>query len=164
MSIAAGGLRVFDAAAVRAGLAPDATRVAVRAAMIALSDGRVRQNLRSFIGLGEGRTFAMMPAALPGAIGGERAAFGAKLVSVFHDGAGRKAHEGLVVLFDGESGAPICIADAGEVTAIRTPAASAAATEALASPRRRQLDGAGSGPPGHGPHPGHLARPDTRRR
>ena len=36
----------------------DATRGAVREAMIALSDGRVRQQLRSFIGLGEGRTFA----------------------------------------------------------------------------------------------------------
>jgi ornithine cyclodeaminase/alanine dehydrogenase-like protein (mu-crystallin family) len=129
MPTAVGRLIVFDAGEVRRGLDPDATRAAVREAMIALSDGRVRQNLRSFIGLGEGRTFAMMPAAL-----GERAAFGAKLVSVFHDGAGRKAHEGVVVLFDGEDGAPICIADAGEVTAIRTPAASAAATEALARP------------------------------
>jgi ornithine cyclodeaminase/alanine dehydrogenase-like protein (mu-crystallin family) len=129
MPSAVGGLIVFDAAAVRAGLEPGATRAVVREAMIALSDGRVRQNLRSFIGLGEGRTFAIMPAAL-----GERSAFGAKLVSVFHDGAGRKAHEGLVVLFDGESGAPVCVADAGEVTAIRTPAASAAATDALARP------------------------------
>ena len=127
MPVAVGRLMVFDAAEVRRRLDPDATRAAVREAMIALSDGRVRQNLRSFIGLGEGRTFAMMPAAL-----GERAAFGAKLVSVFHDGAGRKAHEGVVVLFDGADGAPICIADAGEVTAIRTPAASAAATDALA--------------------------------
>ncbi len=121
------GLLVFDAAEVRRRLDLDATREVVRDAMIALSDGRVRQHLRSFIGLGEGRTFAIMPAALD-----ERAAFGAKLVSVFTDGSGRKAHEGLVVLFDGESGRPVCVADAGEVTAIRTPAASAAATDALA--------------------------------
>ena len=129
MPSAPGRLTVFDAADVRQRLDPDATRQAVREAMIALSDGRVRQNLRSFIGLGDGRTFAIMPAAL-----GDRAAFGAKLVSVFADGAGRKAHEGLVVLFDGESGAPVCVADAGEVTAIRTSAASAAATDALARP------------------------------
>lgn len=121
------GLTVFDAAAVRAALTYEAAIPVVREAMIALSDGRVRQRLRSFIGLGEGRTFAIMPAAL-----GERAAFGAKLVSVFNDGHGRKAHEGLVVLFDGENGAPICLADAGEVTAIRTAAASAVATDALA--------------------------------
>lgn len=124
-----GGLRVFDAAAVRASLSYTAAIPVVREAMIALSDGRVRQLLRSFIGLGEGRTFAIMPAALS-----DRGAFGAKLVSVFHDGRGRKTHEGLVVLFDGETGAPVCLADAGEVTAIRTAAASAVATDALARP------------------------------
>ncbi|HEY3950710.1 ornithine cyclodeaminase family protein [Phenylobacterium sp.] len=124
-----GQLRVFDAAEVRRRFDPDAARAVVREAMIALSDGRVRQQLRSFIGLGDGRTFAIMPAAL-----GERAAFGAKLVSVFMGADGRKHHEGVVVLFDGETGATSCIADAGEVTALRTPAASAAATEALARP------------------------------
>lgn len=124
-----GGLRVFDAGEVRRRLPPDAARTAVREAMIALSEGRARQLIRSFIGLGAGRTFAIMPAAL-----GERAAFGGKLVSVFADGRGRKSHEGVVVLFDGADGAPVCIADAGEVTAIRTPAASAAATDALARP------------------------------
>jgi ornithine cyclodeaminase/alanine dehydrogenase-like protein (mu-crystallin family) len=127
MPTTVGRLIVFDASDVRLCLDLDAAREVVREAMIALSDGRVRQHLRSFIGLGEGRTFAIMPAALD-----ERAAFGAKLVSVFVDESGRKAHEGLVVLFDGETGAPICVADAGEVTAIRTPAASAAATQALA--------------------------------
>jgi ornithine cyclodeaminase/alanine dehydrogenase-like protein (mu-crystallin family) len=152
MPTAVGRLIVFDAAQVRRRLEPDATRAAVREAMIALSDGRVRQNLRSFIGLGEGRTFAMMPASL-----GDRAAFGAKLVSVFHDGAGRKAHEGVVVLFDGEDGAPICIADAGEVTAIRTPAASAAATEALARPDADSLAVLGLGRQAMG-HVAALAR------
>jgi len=122
-----GGMLVFDAAAVRAQLSYEAAIPVVRQAMIDLSDGRVRQHLRSFIGLGEGRTFAIMPAALS-----DRGRFGAKLVSVFHDGRGRKAHEGLVVLFDGESGAPVCLADAAEVTAIRTAAASAVATDALA--------------------------------
>src|SRR5690349_24976560 len=125
--MAEGGLdlSVYGPDEVRRRWDPDAGREEVRAAMIALSDGRARQLLRSFIGLGEGRTFAIMPAAL-----GERTHFGAKLVSVFHDGHGRKAHEGVVVLFDGEDGAPICIADAGELTALRTPAASAAATNA----------------------------------
>ncbi|MBS0360191.1 MAG: ornithine cyclodeaminase family protein [Proteobacteria bacterium] len=122
-----GQLAVFDAAEVRRRLDPDAARAVVCEAMTALSDGRVRQQLRSFIGLGGGRTFAIMPAAL-----GERAAFGAKLVSVFMGAEGVKHHEGVVVLFDGDTGAPVAIADAGEVTALRTPAASAAATDALA--------------------------------
>jgi ornithine cyclodeaminase/alanine dehydrogenase-like protein (mu-crystallin family) len=123
------GLVVFDAAAVRRALTYEVAIPVVREAMIALSDGRVRQLLRSFIGLGEGRTFAIMPAALDA-----HGAFGAKLVSVFNDGHGRKSHQGLVCLFDGESGAPVCLADAETVTAIRTPAASAVATDALARP------------------------------
>ncbi|MBL8555016.1 MAG: ornithine cyclodeaminase family protein [Phenylobacterium sp.] len=122
----AGGLAVFSAEDVRARLTYEAAYPVVREAMIALSDGRVRQLLRSFIGVGEGRTFAIMPASL-----GDSAAFGAKLVSVFTED-GRKAHEGVVVLFDGERGRPVCIADAGEVTAIRTASASAVATDALA--------------------------------
>ncbi|MDG2523036.1 ornithine cyclodeaminase family protein [Caulobacter segnis] len=134
------GLRVLDVAAVRSALTYEAAMPLVREAMIALSTGRVRQELRSFIGLGPGRTFAIMPAAFesPGA-------FGAKLVSVFNDGRGRKAHEGLVVLFDGADGAPVCLADAGEVTAIRTAAASAVATDALARPDARRLAVLGMG-------------------
>jgi ornithine cyclodeaminase/alanine dehydrogenase-like protein (mu-crystallin family) len=124
-----GGLVVFDAAAVRAGLSWEAAIPAVREAMIALSDGRVRQLLRSFIPVGEGRTFAIMPAAMS-----DRGVFGAKLVSVFVRPDGSKAHEGLVILFDPETGAPVCLADAGEVTAIRTAAASAVASDALARP------------------------------
>lgn len=125
---------VIDAAGVRQALTYAAAIPVVREAMIALSDGRVRQHLRSFIGLGEGRTFAIMPAALSA-----DGVFGAKLVSVFHDGTGRKAHEGLVVIFDGATGAPVCLADAAEVTAIRTAAASAVATEALAAQGARTL-------------------------
>ena len=133
-------LVTFDAAAVRAQLTYEAAIPVVREAMIALSDGRVRQLLRSFIPLGEGRTFAIMPAALS-----DRGVFGAKLVSVFRHDDGSKAHEGLVVLFDPETGAPLCLADAGEITAIRTAAASAVATDALAAPDADTLALVGTG-------------------
>ena len=122
-----GGVVVFDGQAVRGRLSYDVAIPVIGEAMRALSDGRVRQLLRSFIGLGEGRTFAIMPATLS-----DRGVFGAKLVSVFADGNGRKAHEGLVILFDGATGAPICLADAAEITAVRTAAASAVATDILA--------------------------------
>ncbi|MGH6998582.1 MAG: hypothetical protein ACREEO_10305, partial [Phenylobacterium sp.] len=118
-----GDLVVIGADEVRTRLTYDAAIPVVREAMIALSDGRVRQLLRSFIPVGEGRTFAIMPAAMS-----ERGVFGAKLVSVFKRPDGSKAHEGVVLLFDPDSGAPVCLADAGEVTAIRTAAASAVAT------------------------------------
>ncbi|MDP2213441.1 ornithine cyclodeaminase family protein [Phenylobacterium sp.] len=108
----------------------------VRAAMIALSRGETRQLLRSIIPLAQGHMFGVMPGAL-----GERACFGAKLVSVFPENfaQGRQSHQGVVVLFDGESGAPICVAHAGEITAIRTAAASAVATDALARPEAHRL-------------------------
>ena len=59
-----GSVAVFDGQAVRERLTYDVAIPVVREAMLALSDGRVRQLLRSFIGLGQGRTFAIMPAAL----------------------------------------------------------------------------------------------------
>ena len=70
---------------------------------------------------------------MPGALG-SHAAFGAKLISVFHQNSARgvQSHQGLVVLFDPDTGTPICILHAGEITAIRTAAASAVATDALA--------------------------------
>ena len=108
----------------------------VRDAMIALSRGETKQLLRSIIPLSEDRLFGIMPGAL-----GEHEVFGAKLISVFLGNfeRGRPSHQGLVVLFDPKSGAPICAADAGEITAIRTAAASAVATDALAREDARFL-------------------------
>ena len=108
----------------------------VREAMIALSRGQTRQLLRSIIPLADGRMFGVMPGAL-----GERAVFGAKLISVFPENfdKGLQSHQGLVVLFDPQSGAPACVVHAGEVTAIRTAAASAVATQALARPESATL-------------------------
>jgi len=108
----------------------------VREAMIAFSRGETKQTLRSIIPLSEGRMFGVMPGAM-----GANAAFGAKLISVFHENFARgvQSHQGLVILFDPESGAPVCIVDAGELTAIRTAAASAVATDALARKNARRL-------------------------
>lgn len=103
----------------------------VREAMIAFSKGVTRQHLRSILPLGPKGVFGIMPGAL-----GEGAMFGAKLISVYpgNFAKGVQSHQGVVVLFDGESGAPVCVAHAGEITAIRTAAASAVATDALARP------------------------------
>lgn len=101
----------------------------VRQAMIAFSKGETKQLLRSIIPLSDGRMFGVMPGAM-----GAHGPFGAKLVSVFHENSarGRQSHQGLILLFDPETGEPVCIVHAGEVTAIRTAAASAVATDALA--------------------------------
>lgn len=122
-------LAIFDSAAVRAGLSyPDCIRV-VRDAMEALSAGTTRQLLRTMLSLGPGRTFAQMPGAL-----GDQDMFGTKTISVFADpqAAGKRRHRGLVVLFEPTEGRPVAIADAEEITHIRTAAATAVATDALA--------------------------------
>ena len=129
-------MRVIDREEVRARLTYALCIPLVRQAMIALSRGETRQLLRSIIPLDEGRMFGVMPGAL-----GERDVFGAKLVSVFPENfaKGLQSHQGVVVLFDGASGAPVCVAHAGEITAIRTGAASAVATDALARPDATRL-------------------------
>jgi ornithine cyclodeaminase len=108
----------------------------IRQAMIAFSRGETKQLLRSILPLSEGRMFGVMPGAL-----GSHAPFGAKLISVFPGNFARgiQSHQGLVLLFDPDSGAPVCAVHAGEITAIRTAAASAVATDALARPDARVL-------------------------
>lgn len=124
-------MRVIDREEVARGLTYDVCIPLIRSAMIAFSRGETRQVLRAIIPLAEGRLFGIMPGAL-----GERAAFGVKIVSVFPENhtKGVQSHQGVVVLFDADSGAPVCVAHAGEITAIRTGAASAVATDALATP------------------------------
>ncbi|MDB5692007.1 MAG: ornithine cyclodeaminase [Alphaproteobacteria bacterium] len=110
----------------------------MREAMIALSTGRTRQLLRAILDLEGGRAFGVMPGAM-------EQVFGAKLISVFPSATGAPSHQGFVALFDPETGAPAAILDASELTGIRTAAASAAATEALARPDARRLAILGTG-------------------
>ena len=114
---------------------PAAIRI-VREAMIALSRGETRQLLRSIITLSPGRLYGTMTGALA-----PDGPFGSKLISAFQGNRARglQSHQGLVVLFDPDSGAPVCAVHAGEVTAIRTAAASAVATDALARSDSRTL-------------------------
>jgi len=114
---------------------PAAIRI-VREAMIALSRGETRQLLRAILPLADGRLYGVMTGAM-----GAQAVFGSKLISVFQENfaKGRPSHQGLVVLFEPGSGAPVCAVDATEITAIRTAAASAVATDALARSDARRL-------------------------
>ena len=102
---------------------------AMRRAMTALSSGERPQPLRQIFTVGENDMFGTMPGELRAL-----STFGAKLVSVFGDPdrPGCTRHQGVVVAYDGETGAVSCIADAEPITRIRTGCASAAATDALA--------------------------------
>ena len=114
----------------------------VRDAMIAFSAGETKQLLRSIIPLADGHLFGIMPGAL-----GATKPFGAKLLSIFQENAaqGRQSHQGLIILFEPETGTPVCAVHAGEVTAIRTAAASAVATDALARKDAKHLAILGTG-------------------
>jgi ornithine cyclodeaminase len=129
-------VRFIDRAEVAERLTYERCIPIVREAMIAFSKGRTRQSLRSIVSLGAGRMFGCMPGAL-----GENEAFGAKLISVYPENfaKGCQSHQGLVVLFEPETGEPVCVLHAGEITAIRTAAASAVATDALARRDARRL-------------------------
>ena len=107
-------------------------------AMVATAEGRTRQPLR---------TGMVLPAPIEGLLGwmpGSMEApdcFGAKVVSVFpgNFAAGYPSHQGVVLLFETVHGRLISILDGGEITAVRTAAASALATRVLARAEARDL-------------------------
>jgi ornithine cyclodeaminase/alanine dehydrogenase-like protein (mu-crystallin family) len=114
----------------------------MREAMTAVSSGGVNQPPRQILPLVSGKgIFGIMP----GVIADDR--FGAKLISAFQHAEGSKlpAHQGVVVLFDPISGSPVGVLDAGEITRIRTAAASALATDVLARPDAGHLLVLGTG-------------------
>lgn len=96
-----------------------------------ISRGEVRLPLRTPVPLGSGNGLLMMPGSLP-----EPAVFGAKLLSLYPGNGqrGLPVIQGYVLVFDAADGVPLGLVEAGSLTAIRTAAASGAATRALANP------------------------------
>jgi ornithine cyclodeaminase len=121
----------------------DACIDAVRGALRELASGGGLQPLRPIMWLPEHiGALGLMPGYLR-SIG----VMGIKTVSVFPANAGTEhdSHQGTVMLFDDQNGALLAIIDATEITAVRTAAASAVATELLARPRASVLAILGSG-------------------
>lgn len=115
---------------VRALLAMDACIDAIEACLRALAQDAAVQPLRSVLRLpGSAGVLGLMPAVLE-----QPPVAGAKLITVFGDNAARglDSHQGTVQLFAIDDGRPLAILDAASITAIRTAAASAVATRALA--------------------------------
>jgi alanine dehydrogenase len=99
----------------------------IDAVMRLVSAGRGQLPLRSAIPVGGNNRFGVMPGAMD-------EGYGAKLLSLFPGNPrhGRSSHTGLYLLFDPATGLPVACLDAAILTALRTPAASAVATQALA--------------------------------
>jgi ornithine cyclodeaminase/alanine dehydrogenase-like protein (mu-crystallin family) len=83
----------------------------------------------------------------PGSSHDGTAAFALKAVCIMpgNPARGLDAHQGLVTLFDGETGVPTAILDASAITAVRTAAVTAVATGALARPDAATLAVLGAG-------------------
>ena len=116
---------------------------AVRDALVALSTGAAVQPLRGFMWLPDRRgLLAAMPAHLD-PIG----TMGSKIISVFPGNTDTPydSHQGVVLLFETDHGRLLAILDASELTAIRTAAASAVATDLLARPDAERLAILGTG-------------------
>src|SRR5271165_928302 len=102
----------------------------MRAALATFSRGGAVQPLRSLVRLPDGSgVLGLMTAYL-----GEPLSLGLKVVSVMPGNRGTPydSHQGVVMLFGVTHGEPLAILDATAITAIRTAAASAAATAVLA--------------------------------
>ena len=112
--------------------------------LVALAQEELYQPLRSVVRPpGAAGFMGLMPAHR----GGGKPAFGLKVVCIFpgNPARGLDAHQGAVVLFDGETGEVRAIANASAITAIRTAAVSAVATRALAREDARTLAILGAG-------------------
>ncbi len=119
----------------------DRLREAVAVAMADLSAGRVSMPSRIAALVPErDALLAAMPAYLPSS-----SALATKLVSLFPRNTDRPTHQAVIVVFDAENGSPIALMDGEAITAARTAAASALATDLLArkDPHRLVVIGTG---------------------
>jgi ornithine cyclodeaminase/alanine dehydrogenase-like protein (mu-crystallin family) len=123
-------VRMLNAKAVRQLLPMDRCVELMRKAMLMVAEQETIQPIRSSLRLPDGRGLLSL---MPGYTADPRW-LGIKVVSVFPEnfGSDRGSHQGAVLLFEPEHGSLVAIADGREITAIRTAAATAVATDALA--------------------------------
>ena len=103
----------------------------------AISRGEITLPLRHALPLSDNNdVLLLMPGEIP-----EHKVFGAKLISLFpaNSSKGRPAIQGGILLFDSTTGSAIALVEAASITAIRTAAASGAATNVLARADARRL-------------------------
>ncbi|MFN0177844.1 MAG: ornithine cyclodeaminase family protein [Gemmatimonadales bacterium] len=123
-------IRVLNAAAVRSLLPIDRCIELMRTAMSLVATGEAIQPIRQSLFHPDRRGLLSM---MPGYTGNPEW-IGIKVMTVFPGNFGTAfgSHQGFVHLFETKNGAPRAIMDGREITAIRTAAASAVATDALA--------------------------------
>ncbi len=124
-------VRVIDEHEVRRLLPMDGCIEAMAAALASLGRGEVHNPLRFVIRPpDEPSLMGLMPAHR----GGDAPLWSLKALTIFpgNSSRGLDSHQGFVALFDGETGEPTAIMNAGGITAVRTAAVSGVATRLLA--------------------------------
>ena len=112
---------------------------AIERALVDFSAGRVTAPPRQMLEVRPaGGFFAAMTAVAPFGMG-------TKLVSFFPDNEGMPTHHALIALFRAGTGEPLAVMDGRLITEMRTAAASAVATRALAPKDARVLAVLGTG-------------------
>jgi ornithine cyclodeaminase len=108
----------------------------VDGAMRDLSSGRMGAPQRTVISVNSATRLGFMPGTMP-----DIGRFGLKVVSLSSDAPkyGLPSHQGLMLLFDDASGKPLAALDTHALTRLRTAAATAVATRALARGDARML-------------------------
>ena len=129
---------------VLAALPPQACAEAMAAVLAGHARGETYQPLRSVMTPPDASGFMGL---MPGWSRDGTGTFVLKTVCIMpgNPARGLDAHQGLVTLFDGETGVPTAILDASAVTAVRTAAVTAVATGALARPDATTLAVLGAG-------------------
>lgn len=123
-------LEIIDAATVRSRLPMRDCIDAMATAMTGLTRGTIAVPSRIIMPLvDQSGYFAVMPGSAS-----EPLVYGAKVAGLHpaNLAAGRPVIQGVVILFDHRTGAPLALVDGAEITALRTAAASGLATRLLA--------------------------------
>ncbi len=119
---------------VLASLPPDECEQAMAAVLAAHARGEAFMPLRSVMfPPGAAGLMGLMP-GWRGDQGSDKAVFALKAICLIraNPARGLDAHQGIVTLFDGETGVPTAILDASAITEVRTAAVTASASRALA--------------------------------
>ena len=139
---------ILNASQVRQTLPMPAAVAAMKRAFLAISAGEADMPLRSHLDLAGGRgTTLVMPAHVVSSHACNTDSLAVKIVSVIGDNPRRGLPRiiATVLVVNPETGEPIAVIEGTTVTAIRTAAASAAATDALARPDSETLAIIGAG-------------------
>lgn len=130
-------MKIITEAMVEKHLTMDVCIAAMREVMQQVSAAKTTLPIRTYMPIPDTQgKMALMPGTIE-----EPSCYGIKLVCKYvrEPGSPYGTHVGMVLVFDSEAGLPLAMVEGSSLTAIRTAAASAMATDALANPQAQNL-------------------------